>query len=312
MNDYYVYYIIDPRTGQPMYVGKGKNRRMYDHWINRNSNRCNHLLKQKFKELEQEGLKPVYAKTRVNLTENEALHTERKLIALHGRLDLATGILCNLTDGGDGVSGWSDDLRSWKRGHELSKNKGLPVSQYTLDGDFIATYPSAKRAAELVPAANRGYITQCCKGKRVSSGGFLWTYEGEDIKVLDYRDHKRVCQYNPTTGELVRIHWSVTHAATSIGLDVRTISGACRGKVKHSGGFAWRYEGDVYHPDNHVDIRYKNRKVQQMTLDGGFVNEYVSVAEASRVTGIGHAHILRVCSSKHCNKTAGGFIWRYS
>lgn len=312
MDDYYVYYIIDPRTSQPVYVGKGKNRRMYDHWVNRNNKNCNHLLKRKFKELEQEGLKPVYAKAWVNLSETEALDIECKLIAMHGRLDLSTGILCNLTDGGDGVSGWSDDLKAWKREQELAKNKGRPVSQYTLDGDFIATYPSAKRAAALVPEANRSYITQCCKGKRVSSGGFLWTYEGEDIKVVEYRDHKRVCQYDPVTGKLVHTHWSVTHAASSVGLDVRSISGACRGKTKHSGGFAWRYEGDIYHHDTNSDVRRKTRNVQQLTLEGILVNEYLSAADASRATGIGHTHILRVCSSKHCNKTAGGFIWRYS
>lgn len=40
-----------------------------------------------------------------NLTWNEACEKEKEFIALYGRSDLGKGVLCNLTNGGDGVLG---------------------------------------------------------------------------------------------------------------------------------------------------------------------------------------------------------------
>jgi hypothetical protein len=40
-------------------------------------------------------------------TENEAFEKEKELIKEYGRRDLGTGTLCNLTDGGDGVRGFT-------------------------------------------------------------------------------------------------------------------------------------------------------------------------------------------------------------
>ena len=46
-----------------------------------------------------------------NLTWEEACEKEKEFILLYGRLDLKTGTLTNLTDGGDGTIGISDEAR---------------------------------------------------------------------------------------------------------------------------------------------------------------------------------------------------------
>ena len=85
--NYYTYaYLREDRT--PYYIGKGTGNRIYS---------------------KHRRLKPPKDKSRIiflkqNLTEEEAFKHEIYMIAVFGRKDLGTGILRNLTDGGEGTS----------------------------------------------------------------------------------------------------------------------------------------------------------------------------------------------------------------
>ena len=85
---YYTYaYLREDNT--PYYIGKGKGDRIYS------TNRI---------------IKPPKDKSRIiflkqNLTEKEAFRHEIYMIAVLGRIDLGIGILHNMTDGGEGLSG---------------------------------------------------------------------------------------------------------------------------------------------------------------------------------------------------------------
>ena len=87
---YYTYaYLREDKT--PYYIGKGKGNRAY--------------------KKHRKGIGVPKDKSRIiflkqNLTEEEAFRHEIYMIAVFGRKDLRTGILHNLTDGGDGASGY--------------------------------------------------------------------------------------------------------------------------------------------------------------------------------------------------------------
>lgn len=53
----------------------------------------------------------------------------------------------------------------------------------------------------------------------------------------------------------------------------------------------------------------KSKPVEQYTIDGQFITEYQSAAEAERKIGIGNSHINACCQGKR--KSAGGFIWKF-
>ena len=76
--------------GTPYYAGKGKGRRAYTP-----DSHCSRPPKDRARIIVQEFE-----------FESDALAAEVFLIAFYGRKDLGTGCLRNLTDGGDGVSGY--------------------------------------------------------------------------------------------------------------------------------------------------------------------------------------------------------------
>ena len=51
-----------------------------------------------------------------------------------------------------------------------------PVLQYSKDGEFISEYPSIAEG-ERNTGCRQSSISQCCKGKLKSTGGYIWKYK---------------------------------------------------------------------------------------------------------------------------------------
>lgn len=62
--------------------------------------------------------------------------------------------------------------------------------------------------------------------------------------------------------------------------------------------------------NNRKEWDKRNRAVQQFTLTGELVAEYISIAEASRQTGI-YRTLINNCCANGRSKTAGGFVWKH-
>ena len=120
--NYYVYaYLRD--NGTPYYIGKGKNKRAWD--------------KRHTVFLPEDETRIIIIEN--NLSEIGALALERWLIRWYGRKDNGSGILRNLTDGGEGTSGMIGKKHSEETIKKISKsrkgivpwNKGISSSEET-------------------------------------------------------------------------------------------------------------------------------------------------------------------------------------
>jgi len=99
MNKFYIYILFD-WMGTPRYVGKGCGNRDTDH--ERYTDPVN-WMKNEFIERTWTMLDEI-PKVRImeNILEKDAFEIEKMLIGVIGRLDLSTGSLTNMTEGGEG------------------------------------------------------------------------------------------------------------------------------------------------------------------------------------------------------------------
>jgi len=224
VNRYYVYYLVDPRNNQPFYVGKGSRGRINAHEtearkpINKQWNPAKCKI---INEIKNEGLLLIKEIIQDRLSEQQAYILEDQLIKKHGKVATG-GILVNIVDGGSGGK---------RKGH----NK--PIDQYSLTGEFVATFNSTHDAAHVLhiqPSQINGVL----KGRTRQAGGFLWTYHN-DIPA-HYSRCRPVYQLD-TRGNILHMWNSVKECCSHLGLQQSSVRECISGKHNTSGGFVWRY-----------------------------------------------------------------------
>lgn len=119
-NIYYVYQLRLENSDKPFYIGKGKGNRITNHFTD-SSRKLNNIKNKIISKAEKQGIKILSEFLCTGLSEESALSLEMKLIKLLGRRDINTGILANMTDGGEGKSGAIASLETRKKRSESLK-----------------------------------------------------------------------------------------------------------------------------------------------------------------------------------------------
>jgi hypothetical protein len=139
---YYVYaYLRDDST--PYYIGKGTAMRAWNktaHYVKPPRNPNNIVILEK------------------SLTELGALALERRMIRWYGRIDNDTGILRNMTDGGDGVYGRKVSPDTVKKALDTKRKTG---------GIYACASPASRAQATITRLKNNNgtYNTQTAESK---------------------------------------------------------------------------------------------------------------------------------------------------
>ena len=161
MNIYYVYAYVRSSDGTPYYIGKGKNNRAWEKHRNVTT------PKDKSKIIIMES----------GLTEIGAISLERRYIRWYGRKNNKTGILRNMTDGGDGISGFhhSEETKIKVRNANIGKTLSTKTVEKMRNSQrgktkskHIRDKMSVSHKGKVLSDEHRKKISNSMKGKSIS------------------------------------------------------------------------------------------------------------------------------------------------
>lgn len=177
----YLYRHIRLDKNEPFYIGIGTDKRYYRAFMKIKRNNIWYKITDKtdFK------VEIVFD----DLTWDEACNKEKEFIAIYGRKDCGNGILCNLTDGGEGAIG-RKYITSEETKAKLSKaHKGKKSSEETKQ-KLREIFANRIFSESHLAALKKGWITRKVKSpdeetrKKIAS-----TLGSKPFKVFDLEDN---------------------------------------------------------------------------------------------------------------------------
>lgn len=265
----YVYRHIRLDKNEPFYIGVGEDKPQnigkYKRAYNRNSRNAVWKSIINSTNYEVEILME-------DLTYEEAYEKEIEFINLYGRLDLGTGTLCNLKEGGLPIINYTKEIREklsncLKERHKKEgytkkmvetriKNYGKKIVQKTRDGEVVKIWDyQGQIIPELIKEnknlkINRINIVHCLNGKRLTAGGYRWEYLENPIlfkkkeKVFKERGPRwssRKIVQKTLSGEVLKVWDYYLQIQNRTGIQVSNIRKCINGERVQAGGYKWEY-----------------------------------------------------------------------
>lgn len=211
---------------------------------------------------------------------------------------------------------------------EASLNKtydSTPIKQYTLDGEYITTYPSVTEASRQTET-DVSTIIRVCKGVSSYANGFQWRYEGDDAPTEAVKTNQ-MAVYQIKNDEIVGEYESIAEASRQTGFNKSMINRVAHNGKKHK-GYYWRFVDDElaqYWKDYYENLppkerkipnrkyatgadHYKSVQVMRISTDGD-VELFNSLSEAGEALGnVNFGHSIARYLNK--DKTYKEFYWK--
>lgn len=218
-----------------------------------------------------------------------------------------------------------------------------PIIQKTLSGKIIRKWSSAAEATNHL-GLKGGRITNACRrnacGRKGTSFGFKWEYDPVKIcgevwknlhlndRIIEISSHGRIktvsgrityghilngYYYFKAEGRNYAVHRLVCMAFNPLER-YDHLQPNHKNRIKSDNNITnleWctPHENSLHRSETHQGAWHASKKVEQLNMRYQVLNEYCSMAEASRKTGTCVVGISRVCRGK--GFSSGGFIWRF-
>lgn len=138
--------------------------------------------------------------------------------------------------------------------------------------------------------------------------------ERKEVELIaEYKSNQREFGYNLSTGgesgskgatfgEETRKKMRAAHTGKKMSEVAKIrMSLSARGKRKSP---------DAKEKYKMYQVLHNGKRVHQLSKDGLIINEFETIQEAERRTGVDNSHIRAVCKGRR--KTAGGFLWKFA
>lgn len=176
--------------------------------------------------------------------------------------------------------GEADQIDTTRERLSLGLRRGYTLSQYSLDGERLATFHSSKQAAHYAGVQTKQINAMAIRDDLLLKG-FIWRYgdatslSEEEVKRIEQNvnQEKRrdITQYD-LQGNSIGYFSTMTDASKEVGVPIGSVMGCVNGYKATGGGFIWR-RGDGPNkldiPETPYPLGSKLvRGVSQYTLDG--------------------------------------------
>jgi hypothetical protein len=228
-SEYYVYLYKD-LDGTPIYVGKGKGKRAFEHLRGSSNDRLNKFISARSNE--GYTVEPEIVATG---SEDNMLMVEVALIKLFGRADNMLGPLFNSTDGGDGLSNPSDEIRGKMSQAAFKRHGGERVfifENFKTGEIFSGNCPQfALHLNKSIKQVNR-FVSTSIYGSDVKSIDG-WIIQGSGIDPNNYRTSFEFVHVGTGESECC----SQTEFVEKFGVSPSLINQLVKNKIPHANGW---------------------------------------------------------------------------
>lgn len=165
----------------------------------------------------------------------------------------------------------------------------------------IAGYEGLYKVSNLGRVKSLNYLRKGIEKERIpnkNNSGYLIVGLHKDGKIKTFLIHRLVAEaFIENVNDLPQVNH----------IDENKLNNSVENLEWCSAKYNSNYGEHNYNLRNTMSSKVPN--ILQYTLDGKFLNEYVSGRDAERKTGISHGGILKCCQGKY--RTWKGYIWKY-
>ena len=218
-------------TEEVVYVGKGKGKRAWSHLSGSTNPRLENLIKKR--QIEGFDMQPeIIASTP---SEENSFLIEQALISFFGRADSLQGELFNKTDGGDGVSNPSAEVRE-AQAEAMYRRFGGKTEHVWVNSDTGETFEGTRVAFADFLGVDQKRVGKLFQG--VVNGILGWRLESFEGDINLY--NKTFTFVHHFTGETFQ--GRAVDFQSKTGISAAAISMLAKGKISHTGG--WILDGN--------------------------------------------------------------------